>query len=144
MKPRGTSLIMVNDRQQVLLLLRDDIPDIPCPNMWDLPGGHVEDGETPGECIFREIKEELGLVLEGIEPFSVVEFEDRTEYVFWKAMNLDIGSIRLTEGQRLRWFSRSEVEGTSLAFGFNGVLAAFFRDGWRGSKDFQQFSSEEG
>ena len=123
---------MVNYRQQVLLLLRDNIPGIPFPNTWDLPGGHVEAGETPRECICREIKEEMGLDLEGIAPFSVVEFEDRTEYTFWKAVNLDIGSIKLTEGQRLRWFSRAEMERTPLAFGFNGILAAFFGDGSHG------------
>jgi 8-oxo-dGTP diphosphatase len=128
MKPKGTSLIFVNDREQVLLFLRDDNPGIPYANMWDLPGGHVEVGETPRECICREMKEEMGLDIEDIEPFSVVQFEDRTEYVFYKKMNLAIDSIRLTEGQRLRWFSRTEVEGTPLAYSFNLILAAFFRD----------------
>ena len=137
MKPSGTSLIIINDRQEVLLLLRDDIPGIPCPNMWDLPGGHVEEGETPRECILREIKEEMGLELEGIASYSVVEFEDRTEYTFWKAMNLDIARIRLTEGQRLQWFNRADAERTPLAFGFNGVLAAFFRDHTSGPSDSQ-------
>jgi 8-oxo-dGTP diphosphatase len=126
MKPKGTSLIFINDREQVLLLLRDDNPRIPYANMWDLPGGHVEEGESPQECICREMKEELGLDLEGVVPFSVVEFEDRTEYVFWKGMNLAIDGIKLTEGQRLRWFSQAEVERTSLAFGFNRILTAFF------------------
>jgi 8-oxo-dGTP diphosphatase len=128
MKTKGTSLIFVNDREEVLLILRDDDPGIACPNMWDLPGGHVEDGETPMECIRREMKEELGLELEGIAPFSVVPFDDRTEFVFWIKMNVSIRGIRLTEGQRLRWFSRDEVERTPLAFGFNGILAAFFGD----------------
>lgn len=131
MKPKGTSLIFVNDQGEVLLFLRDDDPGIPYPNMWDLPGGHVEDGETPKDCIVREMKEEMGLVIEGIEPFSVVQFEGRTEYVFWKRMNLAIDTIRLTEGQRLRWFSRDEVEKTPLAYGFNSILAAFFRDAGR-------------
>ena len=135
MKPKGTSLIFVNDREQVLLFLRDDNPAIPYPDMWDLPGGHVEDGETPKLCIRREMKEELGLEIKGIQPFSVVQFDDRTEYVFWKRMNLAIDGIRLTEGQRMRWFSRDEAESTPLAFGFNSILSAFFRDLSRGSLD---------
>jgi 8-oxo-dGTP diphosphatase len=133
-KPKGTSMIFVNDRKEVLLFLRDDDPGIPYPNMWDLPGGHVEEGETPLECICREMKEEMGLELEGIEPFSVVPFDDRTEYVFWKKMNLAVDSIRLTEGQRLRWFNRDEVERTPLAYGFNRILTAFFSDSSRSNK----------
>jgi 8-oxo-dGTP diphosphatase len=131
MKTKGTSLIFVNDRQEVLLILRDDDPGIAYPNMWDLPGGHVEEGETPLGCIQREMKEEMGLEIEGIAPFSVVPFDDRTEYVFWKKMNFSVHSIRLTEGQRLRWFSRDEVERTPLAFGFNRILSAFFDDSSR-------------
>ncbi len=128
MKPKGTSLIFFNDKEQVLLFLRDDKPGIPYPNMWDLPGGHVEAEETPRQCIIREMKEEMGLDIQGIEPFSVAEFEDRIEFVFWKRMNLAVDSIKLTEGQRLRWFSREETEGTPLAFGFNAILASFFRN----------------
>jgi 8-oxo-dGTP diphosphatase len=131
MKTKGTSLIFVNDRQEVLLILRDDDPGIAYPNMWDLPGGHVEEGETPLGCIQREMKEEMGLEIEGIAPFSVVPFDDRTEYVFWKKMNFSVHSIRLTEGQRLRWFSRDEVERTPLAFGFNRILSVFFDDSSR-------------
>ncbi|GMQ79629.1 MAG: hypothetical protein BMS9Abin03_055 [Thermodesulfobacteriota bacterium] len=44
MKRKGTSIIFVNDKKQVLLLLRDDKPGIPYPNMWDVPGGHVDEG----------------------------------------------------------------------------------------------------
>jgi hypothetical protein len=35
-KRKGTSIIFVNDKKQVLLLLRDDKPGIPYPNMWDV------------------------------------------------------------------------------------------------------------
>jgi 8-oxo-dGTP diphosphatase len=47
MKRQGCSILFVNDQEQILLLLRDDLETIPCPNTWDLPGGHVEIGETP-------------------------------------------------------------------------------------------------
>jgi hypothetical protein len=43
-------------------------------------------------------------------------------------MNLAIDSIRLTEGLRLRWCSRDELDKTPLAYGFNPILAAFFSD----------------
>ncbi|MGH8946944.1 MAG: NUDIX domain-containing protein [Acidimicrobiia bacterium] len=31
------------------------------PNVWDLPGGHVEDGESLNETLARELHEELGI-----------------------------------------------------------------------------------
>jgi len=126
MKRKGTSIIFVNDKRQVLLFLRDDKPDIPYPNMWDVPGGHVEDKETPEQCIVREMKEEMGLNLEEFQLLSVMEFTDRTEYTFWKKANLDIRKINLQEGQKLKWFTESEAKNTQLAYGFNEIVDDFF------------------
>ena len=49
---------------KVLTILRDDKDDIPCPNMWDLPGGGREGTESPFECAAREVYEELGIHLD--------------------------------------------------------------------------------
>lgn len=126
MKRKGCSIIFVNDSRQVLLFLRDDIPTIPFPNMWDVPGGHVEPGETPEQCIVREMREEMEMDLSGFSLFSIMDFPDRIEYTFWKKSNLDIDRITLHEGQRLKWFDREEVEKTRLALGFNRILRSFF------------------
>ena len=48
---------------KVLTILRDDKDDIPCPNMWELPGGGREGDESPFECAAREVYEELGIHL---------------------------------------------------------------------------------
>ncbi|MCM0080879.1 NUDIX domain-containing protein [Geomonas sp. Red32] len=127
MKPAGTSIIFVDDRDRVLLLLRDDRPDIRYPNQWDIPGGGVEPGETPEETIVREMREEIGLELKGAELFERTEFPDRIEYTFWKRANLVIEEIDLMEGQELRWFTREEAAATPLAFGFNPTIEAFFQ-----------------
>ena len=47
----------------VLTILRDDKPSIPCPNMWELPGGGREGNESPFECAAREVYEELKIQL---------------------------------------------------------------------------------
>jgi 8-oxo-dGTP diphosphatase len=126
MKRQGCSILFVNEQRQVLLFLRDDLPHIPYPNTWDVPGGHVEEAETPAQCIVREMKEEMGLDLEGFELFSVKEFSDRIEHTFWKSANLHLHEISLQEGQRLRWFSEQEARATLLAYGFKEIVAEFY------------------
>ena len=59
----GTKAALLYE-DKIITLLRDDKPSIPYPNMWDLPGGGREGGESPRECVVREIREELGITLE--------------------------------------------------------------------------------
>jgi 8-oxo-dGTP diphosphatase len=126
MKRQGCSILFVNEQRQILLFLRDDLPHIPYPNTWDVPGGHVEEGETAAQCIVREMKEEMGYDLEGLQIFSVKEFSDRVEHTFWKSADLNIDEISLQEGQCLKWFSEEEAKATALAYGFDEIVADFY------------------
>ncbi|HWR01828.1 MAG TPA: NUDIX hydrolase [Chlorobaculum sp.] len=126
MKRSGASIILFNSRRQVLLFLRDDRPDLPYPNMWDLPGGHVEEGETPEACIVREMQEEIETDVTRCRPCSVYDFPDRIEHIFFMEMDADAESIPLHEGQRLQWFSSDEIPKLQLAYGFDVVLSDFF------------------
>lgn len=47
----------------LVVIRRDDKPDIPYPGHWDLPGGGREGDESPVDCALRETHEELGLRL---------------------------------------------------------------------------------
>lgn len=46
---------------QLLVYRRDNNPETPFPDMWDLPGGGREDGESGAECVARETFEEFGI-----------------------------------------------------------------------------------
>ena len=70
----GCKIALLCD-DKLLTILRDDIPTIPWPNMWELPGGGREDEETPFECVQREGFEELGLKLEEADILWVKDYQ---------------------------------------------------------------------
>lgn len=58
------SVILVDRAGRLLLQLRDEhAPNHP--NVWGLPGGHAEPGETPVEAAVRELWEETRLRPDG-------------------------------------------------------------------------------
>ncbi len=40
---------------------------------WEFPGGKIESGETPQQCVAREYLEEVGLTVRVGEPLAVIE-----------------------------------------------------------------------
>ena len=54
---------------------------------WISPGGKVEEGETPDECVVREVLEETGLRLRswtshGVIEFRSDEYQDEDMYLY--------------------------------------------------------------
>ncbi len=123
----GAGIILLNSNNHVLLLLRDNKIDIPYPNMWDIPGGKVEEGESPEETVRREMMEEMSIkVLGEINLFKIYTSENLTDYIFWKRIDLSPAEINLNEGQRIEYFSLDRIRKTELAFNYNSVLEEFY------------------
>lgn len=81
---------------------------------WIGVGGHVENGETPEECLLREVKEETGIVLTAYRLRGLVTFlsdacEPELMCVF-TADAFDGELIECDEGE-LAWVEKSDVLG---------------------------------
>ena len=125
----GAGIILLNRNNEVLLLLRDNKIDIPFPNMWDIPGGKVEEGESPEQALRREMLEEMSINNLGeIKLFKILTSENITDNVFWKRLDLNPKEIDLNEGQRIEYFNLKRIRKTKLAFNYNDVLESFYSE----------------
>lgn len=88
----------------------------------------LEEGETPLECIVREIEEEIGIVLDPseVEHVRTRDLHFGIEHTFAARVSLEIDDVVLTEGQALGWFSEHDTATTQLGYEDNAILAEFF------------------
>jgi len=74
--------LLLNNQYEVLMTLRG--PDKLRPNLWEMPGGKREVGETDEACLARELREELGVVV------SVVSGAIATDTFEWDGDGNDL------------------------------------------------------
>jgi 8-oxo-dGTP diphosphatase len=75
--------------------------------LWEFPGGKVEAGELPEQCLIRELKEELAITIR--EPcLAPLTFASHSYPGFHLLMPLYVcrrweGTVTALEGQKLAW-----------------------------------------
>ncbi|MFQ5989157.1 MAG: (deoxy)nucleoside triphosphate pyrophosphohydrolase [Candidatus Methylomirabilales bacterium] len=78
---------------------------------WEFPGGKVEDGEDPRECLRRELKEELAIEPEIGPLLCRLEhrYPDRDVELIVFHIPAYTGEIRNRQFENIRWVGRDEI-----------------------------------
>jgi 8-oxo-dGTP diphosphatase len=127
------AIIFENDNGEILLYLRDNKPEIPFPDHWDLIGGHVEEGETPEEALVREVKEELDIDLREYAFYKKYECltgdaYENIKYIYYGPINLPIEEITLLEGVYPKYFKREEIPNVKFANILKSIVMDYIAD----------------
>ena len=89
-------LLIVKDNKFLLVKRRPD--DDNHPGKWALPGGSMEEGETPEQTLNREIDEELGISISGYKPLGKYEENNYIIFVYYlESPEFDENTITLNE-----------------------------------------------
>lgn len=134
--PSLTTLCYIEKDNQYLMLHRVKKEKDINKDKWIGVGGHFEPGETPEECLLREVKEETGLTLThwkfcGIVTFISDEWE-KVEYMCLYKADGFTGELSDCDEGTLEWVEKSKVfdlpiwEGDKIFFRLMEEREAFF------------------
>ena len=116
--PTASALVSDDDGRVLLSKRAHD----PAAGRWDVPGGFVEEGEHPLDCVRRELREEAGIGLADEQLLGI--WMDEYDYKGRNVATLNVYyRARLGEGTptpaddvaELRWFTLGEVPADDLA-----------------------------
>jgi len=132
--------VLVNDRSEALMMRRHRfIPDL---DVWEVPGGYLNEGESPADAAVREAVEESGWRpghvehLATFEPMTGTASAPNHVYLGLNPVPVDGTALDVNEGRETRWIPLADVPamvgGMTLgAASVIGLLAARERLGVR-------------
>lgn len=114
---KNTTLCYIEKDGKYLMLHRSSKKNDGSGGKWMGIGGHFEEGESPYDCVVREVFEETGLCL--VEPqyravvtFDSDKYESEQMHLF-TCTNFD-GTVGLCDEGELAWIDKQEVKGLNM------------------------------
>ena len=108
----NTTLCYVEADGKYLMLHRTKKKNDPNQNKWVGIGGKFEEGESPEDCLIREVKEETGLTLSSYSYRGIVTFvSDKypTEYMHLFTASAETGKLIPCNEGELAWVEKERV-----------------------------------
>ncbi len=117
MKSALTTLCYIEEGEKYLMLHRVSKKNDVNKDKWIGVGGHFEEGESPEECLLREIKEETGLTLtkwsfRGIVTFCAEDYP--TEYMCLYTAEGFEGELTECDEGTLEWVDKNRLNELQL------------------------------
>ena len=109
---RNTTLCYIEKDDQYLMLLRNKKKIDLNKGKWIGVGGKFEDGETPEECLLREVYEETGLTLTSYHFRGIITFisdEWETEYMHLYTADAYDGELKECDEGELRFIPKKDI-----------------------------------
>ncbi len=78
---------------------------------WEIPGGKLEPGESPEQCIVREIREELATEIRTERILDTIEYDYPAFHLTMHCILCTIvsGDLQLLEHEAARWLSKETL-----------------------------------
>ena len=79
---------------------------------WECPGGKIEPGESPEECVVREIREELSATVAVGRKICTVEWDYPKFHLSMDCFLCRVaeGELKLLEHEAARWLGRAQLD----------------------------------
>lgn len=98
----GVQLVIFNNNNEILITKRSNTKKV-LPGKWECNGGAIDSGETSIQGLEREIREELGIILNinKVKLFKTVinEEEHVIKDIYLYRENYDISSLEFTDNE---------------------------------------------
>ena len=112
-----TTLCYIEKDESYLMLHRVSKKHDVNKDKWIGVGGHFEQGESPEDCLLREVKEETGLTLKSYRFRGILTFnfnDNESEYICLYTADEFEGEIRDCDEGTLEWVPKSEIHNLNL------------------------------
>jgi 8-oxo-dGTP pyrophosphatase MutT (NUDIX family) len=95
----GTITTFTKDDKEYILLLRRSIHETSFHGLWELPGGKVENDESPAQTALTELYEEAGIKSNDIEKTFLIPHRDHSmdKIYYGFIVHVDDDAVQLSE-----------------------------------------------